>query len=176
MTEDPLLFAAPRALTSDADLAGFDCGDPSLNNWLTRRALAGQRSGASRTYFASPLGQESAVAGFYALAAGQAVRSDLPGPDRRNMPDPVPVVLLGRLAVGLPHQGLGLGSALVADAVRRAAAAAGIIGVRALVVHALPGAEDFYARLGFVVSPPGSGVFVASIPRLLSSLAQADQT
>jgi predicted N-acetyltransferase YhbS len=95
---------------------------------------------------------------------------------RRNTPDPVPVVVLGRLAVDRRHQGQGLGSALMADAVRRVARAAQIAGVRALVVHALEGARGFYSGLGFTEAPPGSGRFVATVARLAASLAAAEAT
>jgi predicted N-acetyltransferase YhbS len=162
-------------LAESCQVADFDCGDESLNRWLANRAWRNQVGGASRAYVAAPLGDPLAVAGFYALAAGEVRRVGLPGHVRRNMPEPVPVVVLGRLAVDLRYQGAGLGSALLGDAVRRAARAAGVIGIRAMVVQALDGAEDFYARLGFAESPPGSGRFVATIARLAASMAVADQ-
>ncbi|MDR0594031.1 MAG: GNAT family N-acetyltransferase [Bifidobacteriaceae bacterium] len=169
------IFSAPRPLVEAARVGDFDCGVDSLNRWLATRAWRNQVGGASRAYTAAPLGDEFGVAGFYALSAGEARLEGLPGAVRGNMPDPVPVVVLGRLAVDRRWQGAGLGSALLADAVRRAARAASIVGIRAMVVHALPGAEGFYRALGFTEAPPGSGRFLATLQRLAASIAAADQ-
>jgi len=164
----------PRPLGATDELADFDCGDDSLNDWLATRAWRNQMGGASRTYIAAPVDDERSIAGYYALAVGEAYHVGLPGYVRRNMPEPVPVVVLSRLAVDRHYQGAGLGSGLVADAVRRAAQAAGIVGIRAMVVDSLGAAEGFYSHLGFTEAPPGSGRFVATIPRLLASIAEAD--
>ncbi len=92
--------------------------------------------------------------GFYALASAAVERADAPGRVRRNMPDPVPVILLARLAIDAKHQGQGLGAQLLRDAITRVVAAAKIIGVRALLVHALhEQARAFYAHFDFEPSP-----------------------
>lgn len=144
--------AAPALLTAGHDIEDFDCGEANLNEWLKRRAIRNQTSGASRTYVVSEPSRR--VVGYYALAAGSVLHADAPSRVRRNMPQPIPVVVLGRLAVDLSWQGIGLGGSLLADAVRRTLGAADTIGVRALVLHALSErAKAFYERHGFRQSP-----------------------
>jgi GNAT superfamily N-acetyltransferase len=145
------MLRAPEPLTPDHELAEFDCGEPSLNTWLRRRAIANQLSGASRTFVACEGNQ---VAGYYALASSAIVPAATPGRFRRNMPDPVPVVVLGRLAVAKGYHGKGLGCALFHDAALRVIQAADVIGIRGLVVHALSAeVKAFYLRLGLEESP-----------------------
>jgi predicted N-acetyltransferase YhbS len=123
---------------------------PALDDWLRRRALANQESGASRTHVVA-IGRR--VVGYYALAAG-AVAPAATGRVRRNMPDPVPVMVLGRLAVDVGWQGRGLGRALLCDALLRTLQAADIAGIRAILVHAIDDdARRFYQRCGFRPSP-----------------------
>ena len=141
----------PEKLSSIHDLSIFNCGEPTLNNWLYRRALQNQESGASSTYVITA---GKGVVGYYTLAAGSVARETAPGRVRRNVPDPVPVVVLGRLAVDLEFQDRGIGRALLRDAVLRSLQAAHIIGVRAILVHALSDeAKAFYESWGFVSSP-----------------------
>jgi GNAT superfamily N-acetyltransferase len=143
---------APAPLTADHQLADFDCGEASLNDWLKRRALANQSSGASRTFVAAD--SDGRVWGYYALAAGAVSHELAVGAVRRNMPDPVPVLVLGRLAVDRQAQGMKLGAGLLQDAVKRAATVAQHAGVRALLVHALDArAAAFYEYYGFLASP-----------------------
>lgn len=147
-----LSLLAPQPLTPKHRLDIFSCGVPSLDDWLHRRALANQISGASRTFVVTDA--QDLVYGYYALAAGAVAHSDASGTMRRNMPDPIPVLVLGRLAVARPAQGIGLGADMLCDAVMRATAVAENAGVRALVVHALDqSAKNFYLYHGFQVSP-----------------------
>ena len=140
-------LTAPEPLSDGHDLAGFDCGQPSLNDWLRRRARANQVAGASRTFVVCDGPQ---VVGYYALAAGAVNSSSVSGRIRRNMPDPIPVVLLGRLAVDGSYHGQGFGRALFRDAVLRVRNAAESIGVRAILVQAISeDAKKFYLALGF---------------------------
>jgi GNAT superfamily N-acetyltransferase len=141
----------PEPLTDRHDCAGFTCGREVLDTWLRQRALRNQASGASRTFVACDARR---VVAYYALASS-AVASDLAtGRLRRNMPDPIPVIVLARLAVDQSYQGLGLGRALMQDAGRRVLNAADAIGIRGLLVHALDEpAKEFYARIGFDSSP-----------------------
>jgi GNAT superfamily N-acetyltransferase len=142
---------APRPLTSDDDLDSFSCGIAPLDHWLRRRARPNQAEGASRT-FVCCAGKR--VAGYYSLAAGSVLREAATGSVRRNMPEPVPVVLIGRLAVDKAWQGQGLGADLLRDAILRILGAAGTIGVRAILVHAIsPEAKTFYEKYGFHASP-----------------------
>lgn len=143
---------APVPLTTSHDCSGFDCGQESLNLWLKKRALANAISGASRCYVVCDA--QNAVLGYYALAAGSLAAEAAPGRLRRNMPDPLPVIVLGRLAVHRGCSGQGIGSGLLKDAVLRSLQAAELIGVRALMCHAIDDeAAAFYLKHGFVRSP-----------------------
>ena len=134
-------------------LEGFDCGNTALNRWLQQRALANERHGVSRTVVICS-DEGSCVIAYACLSAGAIVLAEVPGALRRNMPDPLPIVVLGRLAVDRRHQRLGIGRALVADALRRSLAARRLIGARALLVHAIDEeAAAFYRSLGFRPSP-----------------------
>ncbi len=145
------MLAAPEPLTANHPLERFESGVVTLDQWLKRRAAANQASGASRTYVVCDAGQ---VVGYYALASHAVAAVAATGRVRRNMPDPVPVVVLGRLAVARSHQGQGLGRALFQDTARRVMFAAETIGIRALLVHALSDeAKAFYLRLGLDPSP-----------------------
>jgi len=144
-------IGAPEKLRPDHDLSSFDSGTPVLDDWLRRRALPNQESGASRTYVVCA-GRR--VVGYYALAAGAIAQGEATGRTRRNMPDPVPVMVIGRLAIDSGFQGRGLGRALLRDAVLRTLQAADIAGIRAMLVHAISeDAKRFYERCGFRPSP-----------------------
>jgi GNAT superfamily N-acetyltransferase len=149
ITEPPL--RAPERLTPEHDLADFACGEASLDEWLRRRALSNQESGASRTYVISA---GAKVIGYYALAVGAIAHGDAPGRNKRNMPDPVPVMVLGRPAIHRDYQGQGIGAALLRDAILRTLQAAKIAGIRAILVHAISeAARKFYEKFGFRPSP-----------------------
>jgi GNAT superfamily N-acetyltransferase len=142
---------APLPLMAEHQLGGFDCRVPSLNEWLQKRALKNQQSGASRT-FVIGIGQQ--VVGYYCLAAGSVAHVEAPKALSRNMPDPIPVAILGRLAVDHRHQGQGLGDALLQDALNRTLHAAETMGIRAVLVHALSEpAKRFYLAWEFIPSP-----------------------
>jgi GNAT superfamily N-acetyltransferase len=152
VSKDGDRLRAPEKLDAEHDLSAFDCGEPALDEWLRRRALQNEESGASRTYVICA-GQRRVV-GYYALAVGAVAHAGAPGRIRRNMPDPVPVMVLGRLAIDQTWQGRGLGPALPRDAVLRTLQAAGIAGIRAILVHAISDrARRFYESCGFVASP-----------------------
>lgn len=145
------MYFAPELLNATHHLDDFDCGEEALNSWLKRNALKNQQNQASRTFV---ICQNNRVAGFYALAAGSVSHQFVSGGLRRNMPDPIPVIVLGRLAIDLTHQGQKLGAALLKDAVLRASAVSQQVGVKALLVHALNDkAKAFYLNYGFQVSP-----------------------
>lgn len=144
-------ITAPEPITSAHILTDFDCGVSSLNDWLKRQALKNEVSGASRTFVAC---KDLQVIGFYALAAGSVIRRQAPGKIKRTMPEPIPVMVLGRLAVDFRWQKNGIGRGLLKDAVLRTIQAAKYAGMRALVVHALSEeARKFYLRHGFLESP-----------------------
>jgi GNAT superfamily N-acetyltransferase len=157
---------APTLLADPHDLAAFDSGVPSLDDWLKRRARANQASGASRNYVVT---DGMRVIGYYCLASGAIAVTDAPTALRRNMPDPIPVTVLGRLAIDRGWQGAGLGTALLQDAVLRTAQAARIVGARGLLVHAISDqAKTFYERYGFVPSPNNPMTLVLSLKGLLT--------
>jgi GNAT superfamily N-acetyltransferase len=156
-----MILSAPVILSEQHDLQNFTCGVISLDDWLKRRAYANQVVGASRTYVVA---SEQKVVGYYCLASGALLLSNAPGSVRRNMPDPVPMVVLGRLAIDQSWQGRRLGVALLQDAVIRTREAAEIVGVRGLLVHALSEeAKAFYEKHGFVSSPTQPMTLVLSL-------------
>ena len=141
----------PEPLQAYHQLDAFDCGSDALNLWLQRRALNNQRAGVSRT---SVVCRDDCFIAYGSLAAGAIVLAEVPASLRRNMPNPLPVVMLGRLAVDRNYQGLGLGRALVAHAIRLSLQAQQLVGARALLVHAIDDqAAAFYRRMGFRPSP-----------------------
>lgn len=147
-----LQLAPPVPLAASHVISEFECGESSLDEWLQRRAMTNQLSGASRTFVVADHNQ--CVYGYYALAAGAVSHQLATGPIKRNMPDPVPVMVLTRLAVDQAAQGIRLGSGLLQDAVQRAVTVSQNAGVRALLVHALHDrAKQFYEHYGFQASP-----------------------
>jgi predicted N-acetyltransferase YhbS len=158
----------PEPLAEIHELNDFFCGVTSLDDWLKRRARANQVSGASRTYVVAD-GRK--VVGYYALASGAIATADSVGRFRRNMPEPIPVVVLGRLAVDRSQQGKGLGRGLFRDCALRVAQAADMIGIRGIVVQAISDqAKAFYQALGFDPSPAEPMtlmVTLADVQRLL---------
>jgi GNAT superfamily N-acetyltransferase len=140
-------LSAPEPLAPNHQLDAFESGVLALDDWLRRRARPNEVAGASRTFVICGKQQ---VVGYYSLAAGSILRSAATPRARQNMPDPVPVVLLGRLAIDRAWQGKGLGADLLQDAVLRTLAAADSIGVRAMLVHAISeDAKTFYQKHGF---------------------------
>lgn len=157
-------LSAPAPLTDQHLSADFSCGTESLDIWLKRRALRNQMQGASRTYVVC---EANRVVAYYALASGAVLSSDATGRLRRNMPDPTPVVVLGRLAVDSAWHGQGLGRALVRDAGLRVLQAADAIGIRGMTVQALfDEAKVFYEHLGFEPSPMDSKLLMITLADL----------
>ncbi len=146
-----MMLSPPTPLADHHLLADFDSGVPSLDDWLKRRARANQASGASRTFV---LCEGERVVAYYALASGAVKVTEAPGRFRRNMPDPIPVVVLGRLAIDRSLQDQGIGRALVRDALLRVAQAGELIGIHGVLVHALSEqARAFTLAVGFEPSP-----------------------
>lgn len=147
-----LRLSAPQPLAGVHLLGDFECGEPALDEWLKRRAMHNQLTGASRTFVV--VDAEQRVRGYYAMAAGAVAQQLATSSVRRNMPEPIPVMVLGRLAVDRRVQGMKLGAALLRDAVNRAITVSRNTGVRALLVHALhERARQFYQHYGFQESP-----------------------
>jgi GNAT superfamily N-acetyltransferase len=140
----------PEHLRVSQDASRFDCGKPDLNDWLARQANRSEGRSA-RTYVITV---GSRVVGYYCLVAGSVIRDELPKSVRRNLPDQVPVIVLGRLAVDVKFASRGLGKGLLKDAFLRSLNAAEIVGARALLVHAIDDAGcGFYRKFGFLTFP-----------------------
>ena len=163
-----MTLSAPELLNADHQLANFDCGVPDLNAWLRKRALANNKEGASRTYVVT---DGHRVVGYYALAANSIAVAEAPGRFRRNMPDPIPVALLARLAVDRSYHGQGLGRALFRDGAKRVINAADSLGIRGLIVHAISDdARAFYLALGFEPSHLEPMTLVVTLADLKAAL------
>lgn len=161
-------ISAPDPISEHHPIDGFNCGKTSLNEWLKRRALRNQFGGASRTYVTCT---GDRVIAYYSLAPGAVAVKEATGKLKRNMPDPVPVVILGRLAVDRSYHGQGLGRALVQDAGRRILHAADEIGIRGVLVHAVDDeAKGFYHRLGFDPSPLDPMTLMITLADIRASL------
>lgn len=162
------MLAAPEPLAAGHRLDAFDSGVISLDDWLRRRALQNQASGASRTFVVSESGR---VVAYYALASSAVALAAAPGRFRRNMPDPIPVVVLARLAVARTHQARGLGRALFQDCGKRVIHAAESVGIRGLLVHAISDhARAFYLGLGLDPSPIEPMTLMTTVADLKAAL------
>lgn len=161
--------SAPGPLTDAHRLDDFQCSSPGLARWLTLRARANQREGASRCFVVCD--DQRNVVGYYALAAGSVSHATAPGRIRRNMPDPVPVAVLGRLAVHTDWTGQGIGRGLLKDAVLRTLRLSAEMGIRALLCHAIDDeAKAFYLKHGFVESPVDPMTVMLGLARLHEDL------
>ena len=146
-----MTLTLPQPIKADHDLSQFASGRYALDEWLRQRVARNETSGASRTYVVC---ENARAVGYYCLSSGSVECQQAPGRVRRNMPDPIPVMLMGRLAVDETRQGQGLGRALLKDAILRTLRAAEIAGMRCLLVHALDeDAARFYRHNGFIASP-----------------------
>ena len=156
-------------LAEEHDVAQFDCGKPSLNDWLKRFALTNQRNDSAQTYVVH---RSSVVVGFYSLAAGSIRKEESPARIVKGLArHPVPIILLARLAIDQSVRGIALGKALLKDALVRAENASGIIGARAILVHALDDAAgSFYERFGFEKCPTGERQLMLLMKDLRASL------
>jgi GNAT superfamily N-acetyltransferase len=163
-----MTIGAPEPLAPHHELEQFDSGVESLDRWLKRRALKNQASGASRTFVA---GEGRRVLAYYALASSAVTAHAAAARLRRNMPDPIPVVVLGRLAVDRSLHGKGIGRALVRDACLRVIQAADAIGIRGMLVHALSDdAWRFYEHIGFERSHVDPMMLMVTLADLKASL------
>lgn len=165
-------LAAPVPIQAGHDVADFDSGESSLNEWLKRRAFKNLASGASRCFVTCA---GATVVGYYSLSAGAISHEATPKAMRRNMPDPLPVLLLGRLAVDKRYHNQGIGQALLRDAMLRAVNVAGEAGVFAILIHAISEpAKQFYLSRGFVESPLQPMTLLMTIETVRSILAEPE--
>ncbi len=153
MSDTTSELCPPVVLKITHDLTRFQSGEPALDGWLRQRALSNLDLGASRTYVVCPVGSD-VVVGFYSLSMGQILALDVPGSMRRNMPNNIPAVILGRLAVDGKWQGKGIARSLLADVIKRSLRASSEIATRLVIVHAISTmAERFYLHHGFMRLP-----------------------
>jgi len=163
-----LALSAPALLAEHHEVDRFACGEDSLDEWLKKRARANQAGGASRVFVTC---EEQRVVGFYALSSSAITPTITPGRFRRNMPDPIPVALLGRLAIDRGWQGHGIGRALFRDAALRVSQAAETIGIRGIAVHAISDkARKFYLALGFTECPGEAMTLVVTLQDVRAAL------
>lgn len=148
-----MTYSGPALLTSEQRLEGFDCGEPALNDWLTRRALGNQAVGTSRTWVVTDKPTRTVVA-YYASSTASVMRAAVPRRIARDQPADLPAILLGRMAVDGRHQGNGLGAAMLKHFMTKAIEVSEKVGARLVLVHAKnERAKDFYKHHGFVESP-----------------------
>jgi predicted N-acetyltransferase YhbS len=146
-------FGRPRPITANDDVSTFACGQQTLDNWLHLRAIKNEADGNSRT-FVTIERETGLIAGYYCLSSHSVSREEASGSLRRNAPDPIPVVLIGRLAVDSRFQGQGVGYSLLQDALSKGIEAANLVGSRAFLVDALDRtAVTFYEKFGFRLMP-----------------------
>ena len=164
-----MTLAAPVRLSPSHDLAGFDCGEAALDEWLKQRALKNE-SRFSRTYVVC---DGNRVVGYFCISAGSVERAAAPGKVRRNAPDMIPVSIIGRLAVSKSHAGRGLGADMLSDALRRIAVAAQSIGIGAVLVQAKDdAAKGFYqACAEFLEYPADSRTLFLPIETVAAAFA-----
>lgn len=161
----------PHSLNEKHDFSNFDCGDNTLNNWLIKRALKNEAAGASRTFVVTD--NKNKIIGFYCLSAGAIEHEMSPSKVRRNMPDPIPVMVLGRLAVDLQYQDQSIGRGLLKDAILRTIKVSEQTGIRALLVHALSEeAKQFYIKNGFYESLTNNMTLMVTIKEVLKALTK----
>ncbi len=166
-------FHEPAALEAWHRTEDFQCGVRSLDDWLRKHALQSHRSGGSRVFVTTA--PDPDIVGYYALAAGAVMSRDAPARLVRGLAvdQPVPVVLLGRLAVDVRHQDQHLGRSLLLDAMMRVLQAGELIGIRALLVHAVDErAREWYAQFGFERSPTHPLHLILLIKDLRASVEQ----
>jgi GNAT superfamily N-acetyltransferase len=162
-------ITVPGPISDNHDVAGFDCGHGSLNEWLQKRAIKNEKNGASRTFVVC---NGNVVIGYYSLAVGAITREEASGKVRRNMPEPVPVMILGRLAVDRQWQGKQIGSGMLKDAILRTLVVAEQAGIRALLVHALSEeAKRFYLQCGFHESPVNDMTLMITLDETRSAIS-----
>ena len=160
-------LSEPAPIGPEHAIDEFDCGKPPLNDWLKRHALPSEGKSA-RTYVVA---DGRWVAGYYCLSAGAVLRAQVPGRIRHGLPEPVPILLLGRLAVDLRHARKGIGSGLLKDAFARTLATSQIVGARCLVVHAIDEeAIAFYRAYGFREFPQDSKTLFLPVETIAQAL------
>lgn len=161
----------PHPLDANYNFSSFDCGNDTLNNWLKKRALKNETTGASRSFVVTD--QANKVIGYYCLSAGAIEHESSSAKVRRNMPDPIPIMILGRLAVDIQHQHQSIGKGLLKDAILRTIKVSKQAGIRALLVHAISEeAKQFYVQNGFHESPTNNMTLIVTIEEAIKAFTK----
>lgn len=164
-------YSPPQRIKPEHQLDDFDCNEPSLNDWLKKRALKNDLQDASRTYVVCC---DDRVVAYYSLHLGCIKHSEAMGKIKRNMPDPIPAIVLGRLAVDVLHQGKGIAKALIKDMFLRALQVSELAGTKAVLVKALnENVTLFYQSFGFVLSKTDPLLLMKAISEVRASLDEA---
>lgn len=164
-------YSPPQRIKPEHQLDDFDCLEPSLNDWLKGRALKNDLLDASRTYVVC-CGDR--VVAYYSLHLGCIKHSEAMGKIKRNMPDPIPAIVLGRLAVDINHQGKGIAKALIKDMFLRALQVSELAGTKAVLVKALnENVTLFYQSFGFIRSKTDPLLLMKAISEVRASLDEA---
>jgi len=160
----------PEELTRDHNIAGFSCGRESLDDWLKNRAVKSNAAGDSKVFIINNDAGE--VVGYYAISAASVTHKEAISKLRRNAPDPIPMALIGRLAVREDMQGHDIGPALLRDAILRIVQASNHMGIKGVLVHALDeDAANFYSHQGFHHSPIDDNHLMISLKEITAELS-----
>jgi GNAT superfamily N-acetyltransferase len=163
-------LSRPSAISKDHDTSKFFSRHECLNDWLKERALKSEARTA-RTYVVCA---DQTVVAYYTVATGSVTRATAPSKIRRNTPDPIPVAIIGRLAVDSHYERKGIGSGMLKDALQRIAQMSFQIGCRAVLVHAIDNeAAAFFSRYGFVEFPNGSKTMFLPIETVIGAIVEA---
>lgn len=163
-------LSAPEPLSPVHELSSFTCGKPALDTWLRTRALTNHLRGFTAV---TVVHEDRRVAGYYGLAPAAVLPAVMPRSIRTGQPpNPIPCLLLGQLATDQAWAGQGVGTALLAHALRRCVQAAGLVGGRAVIVHALDmDAAAWWQRRGFLPSRDDELVLFRSVADIAASLS-----
>ena len=164
-------YSPPQRISKEHIVENFDCGETSLNDWLKKRALKNDLGDASRTYVVCC---DNIIVAYYSLHLGCIQHSEAVRKIRRNMPDPIPAIVLGRLAVDANHQGKGLARALIKDMFLRAIQVSDLAGTKAVLVKALNDKVTvFYQSFGFVPSKTDPLLLMKAIAEVRASFEES---
>jgi predicted N-acetyltransferase YhbS len=169
-------YSPPEPLRGRHRTEEFECGEDSLDIWIEKHARQAEASGSARVFVTTD--DDERVVGFYALAAASVAPKDATGRLMQGQSghQPVPAILIARLAVDLDHQGNQVGRSLLRDALLRSATAADSIGARGVIVHAISAdAAHFYERFGFERSPTDPRHLILLMKDLRKLLAQHEK-
>lgn len=158
----------PTPILEEHNTNVFCSGNDLLDDWLKFKALSNEKKRASRCFVIT---KNNTIIGYYAIAAGSIAHKEATGKIRRNMPDPIPIMILGRLAIDKNYQHMGLGTALLKDVLLRSLQAADIIGIKAILVHAIDqNAIHFYQERGFRSSPIDEKILMLSLEEIIQNI------